>query len=123
MATESKKLTINDPVDPATLKRIGEVQTRRYQLGDMMLDLKQEEVKILVEARRLDEERTKLFSQVLTQRGLLPNMPVEIDPQTGKLSLIKTNGQVQPQAAQAAPETPAAEPTPAPPAPSPPPEA
>ncbi len=96
--SENKKpqqLTANDPVDAATLKRIGEIQGRRFQLGEMLLDLEQEKVKILVEGRRLDEERTRIFNQVLTSRGLAPTVPVEVDPETGKITLLKTNGQVQ----------------------------
>ncbi len=93
MGTESEKkpqqLTINDPVDAVTLQRMGEIQGRRQQLGEMMLDLEQEKVKILVEGRRLDEERGKLFSHVLTSRGLAPNVPVEIDPATGKIALVR----------------------------------
>jgi hypothetical protein len=103
MGTESeKKLTINDPVDAQTLKRMGEIQTRRLQLGEMMVDLEQEKVKVLVEVRRLDDERSKLFATVLSSRGLGPNVPVEVDPQTGKISLLNVpNGQ--------APEAPAPE--------------
>ena len=112
MGTESEKkpqtLTPNDPVDAATLKRIGEIQTRRFQLGDMLLDLEQEKVKILVEGRRLDEERQRLFAHVLTSRGLQPTVPVEVDPETGKITLLQTNGQVQ--APVPPPETPAAPP-------------
>lgn len=118
MANESDKkpqLSINDPVDAATLKRIGEIQGRRFQLGDMMLDLEQEKVKILVEARRLDDERTRIFNQLLTSRGLAPTAPVEIDPSNGKITLLQTNGkqaQVAPPpvhpGAEAAPEAPPA---------------
>jgi hypothetical protein len=97
MGNESEKkpatqLTLNDPVDSASLKRIGEIQSRRFQLGDMLLDLEQEKVKILVEGRRLDDERQRLFAHILTSRGLNPSVPVEIDPESGKISLMKVNG-------------------------------
>src|SRR5271170_1555613 len=94
MGTESEKppLTLNDPIDPAVLKRIGEIQNRRYHLGDMLLDLEQEKVKILVEGRRLDDERQRLFATALTSRGLQPSVPVEVDPETGKISLLQPNG-------------------------------
>jgi hypothetical protein len=71
----------------------------------MLLDMEQEKVRILVEARRLDDERTKLFTHVLASRGLMPGIPVEIDPETGKISLIKgANGQSPPVQAPVAPE-------------------
>jgi len=109
------QLTLNDPVEMATLKRIGEIQNRRLALGDMLLDLEQEKVKILVEGRRLDDERARIFANILGSRGLHPTVPVEIDPETGKISLIKMNG-VQAQApAAATPEAPPAPPADPPP--------
>jgi hypothetical protein len=90
MGQESNKkptLTMNDPVDAATLQRIGELFARRHQLGDMMLDIEHEKVKVLVESRRVDDERRKLFAHILTSRGLAPDAAVEIDSETGKLSL------------------------------------
>lgn len=116
MANEPEKkptLTLNDPVDAATLKRIGEIQTRRYQLGDMLLDLEQEKVRILVEGRKLDDERQRLFANVLTSRGLAPSVPVEVDPESGKISLLKVNG-AAPTEAPAASPPPAAPPQAAP---------
>jgi hypothetical protein len=100
MASETEKkptLTINDPVDPPTLKRIGEIQNRRLQLGDMLLDFEQEKVKIIVESRKLDDERSRLFTGLLNARGIAPHIPVEIDPETGRISLVKVNGVPAPQ--------------------------
>jgi hypothetical protein len=96
MANESNakaKLTIHDPVDPATLKRVGEITQRRWALGEMNLDLDHEKVKILVEARKLDDERKAIFAKILSERGLAPNMAVEVDPDNGKIELVKVNGQ------------------------------
>lgn len=100
MASESDKnpkLTLNDPVDPALLKRIGEIQSRRFQLGDMLIDLEQEKVKIIVESRKLDDERSRHFATILSARGLTPDMPIEIDSETGKITLFKANGTAPPQ--------------------------
>jgi hypothetical protein len=102
MGQESDKkpnLTLNDPVDASTVQRIGELLTRRHQLGDMMLDVEQEKVRILVESRRVDDERTKLFANILTSRGLSPDTSIEIDPNNGKLSLMHPQVQQPPQAA------------------------
>src|ERR1700679_1785256 len=98
MANESErkaKLTLTHPEDPATPTRIGEIQTRRFQLGDAMIDLEQEKVKILVESRKLDEEKNRLFAGILVSRSITPGVPVEIDPENGKISLIKANGRVE----------------------------
>lgn len=101
-----KKLTINDPVDPQSLKRMGDIQNRRLQLGEMMLDLEQEKVKILVETRQLENERSKLFAHILTSRGIGPSTPVEVDPNTGKISLLGPNAPAPPAAEEAPAEPP-----------------
>lgn len=112
MGTESNKkplLTLNDPVDGPTVKRIGELQTRSVQLSQMLLDYEREKVKILVEDRRVEDERARLFSQILTARGLSPNVAVDIDAESGRIQLLQTNGQAAPVAPPAPPQ-PAAEP-------------
>ena len=110
MGQESEKkpqLTLNDPVDAATVSRIGELLARRHQLGELMLDIEQEKVKILVESRQVDNERTKLFAHILTSRGLSPDTSIEIDPTNGKLSLMRPQGpQQSPQAAEPLPVEP-----------------
>ncbi len=116
MANESDrkaKLTINDPVDPVVLKRIGEIQNRRFQLGDAMIDLEQEKIKLIVESRKLDDEKTRLFAGIFSSRGIMPGTPIEIDPENGRLSFIKTNGRAEVPAAP--PEVPHGATTPAPP--------
>ena len=75
------------------MKRIGEITQRRWALGELNLDLDQEKVKILVESRKLDDERKTIFAKVLSERGLAPNIPVEVDPESGKIELVKVNGQ------------------------------
>jgi hypothetical protein len=102
MANESNqkvtKLTLHDPVDPPTLKRIGEITQRRWALGELNLDLDQEKVKILVESRKLDEERKTIFAKVLSDRGLAPNIGVEVDPESGKIELVRVSGRAEPPA-------------------------
>lgn len=102
-----KKLTLNDPVSPEDLQRLGEIQGRRYELADATLDLEQEKVKILVQARILDDQKTQLFTKIVTERGLPAGFPVEVDGKTGMIKALA------PQGPNGAPEAPpAAEPTP-----------
>jgi hypothetical protein len=89
---EKKKLTINDPVDPADLQRLAELQGRRFELGDMMLDLEQEKVKVLVQARQLDDQKTQLFARIVTERGLPAGFPCEIDAKTGLVQPMSPQG-------------------------------
>jgi hypothetical protein len=97
MGRESEKkphLTANDPVDAATIKRLGELTLRRHQLGEMMLDIEAEKVKLLVENRHVEAERRTLFQGILKSRGLDPEASVEIDPENGKLFLTPAKQRV-----------------------------
>ena len=110
MGHESDKkpqLTVNDPVDAATVQRIGELVMRRHQLGEMMLDIEAEKVKILVENRQVEAERRKLFANILQSRGLAPDAAVEIDPNSGKLSLTPNQQAAPPPEAPPADSPPA----------------
>jgi len=91
MSTEqepTKQLTLNDPIDPVTLKRFDELQTLRVQLADKYLDLEQEKIRVMRAASNLDVERQRLFEAVLVARGLSPTHPVEIDAKTGTIKLL-----------------------------------
>jgi hypothetical protein len=112
MGTE-KKLTLNDPVDPKTLRRIGDIQNRRDQIANALLDLEQEKIRILVEGRRLDDERDKLFAHIVLTRGLLPGTTIEIEPETGKIVIVKGRPSPQPPEPSVEPEQPAPAPAPA----------
>jgi len=87
--SETKKLTVEDPLDPDTLEKFKQLQTARLQLAERLLDLKEEEIRLLRLAGGVAQERTKLFETVLVSRGLPPNFPVEIDAVTGKFTLVQ----------------------------------
>jgi hypothetical protein len=89
MSEESKKLTQNDPVDAESRKRLEDLAAARYELGEKLLDLEQERVKILVTANRIEEERGRLFEKILMERGLSPTTPVEIDAQSGVIRVLR----------------------------------
>lgn len=91
-----KKLTVNDPVDPETLKRIGDLTGARYDVGDRLLDLEQTRVTLLVTAKQIDEEKGRLFNKILLDRGLPPGTPIELDAQTGAISVAQRPQPPQP---------------------------
>lgn len=92
------KLSIEDPIEPATLDQFKKIMLARQQAAERLLDLEQEKIRILRVAASLDQERQKLFETILTSRGLPPNFPVEVDANTGKIQPIaeampaQTNG-------------------------------
>lgn len=86
--TEAKRLTIEDPIEPEILAKFSELENTRMRIGGQMLDLRSEEVRLMVAARRIDEEKQRLFDKVLVDRGLSPTTPVEINAETGRISLM-----------------------------------
>ena len=89
MSEETQKLTVNDPVDTETRKRLEELGGARYEVADKLLEMEQEKVKLLVAANRLDEERNRTFEKILLDRGLAPTTPIEIEAQTGNLRVLR----------------------------------
>lgn len=94
MSTEidPKKLTINDPISPDTLKKLGALTNARMQLAEQLLDMEQEKIKIMVTSRQLDDEKQKVFDKELSDRGLPPSAPVEVDAKTGLISMVTPPG-------------------------------
>ena len=87
MSTE-KKLTPNDPISAETLHKMAQITAARSQIGDHLLYLEHEKIKLLVSARQLDEEKQKIFAKELTDRGLGAGTPVEVDAKTGVISFV-----------------------------------
>jgi hypothetical protein len=93
MSNDTRQVTLDTPVDPATLSRIETIQNARLQLGDRFLDLEQERVRVLRAVANLDAERIRIFEDINTSRGLSPTTPVEIDAKTGKVTPLQTAGE------------------------------
>lgn len=96
-AQSEKKLTANDPVNAETLKRIGELTGARYDVADKLLDLEQHRVTLLVTAKQIDEEKGRLFNKILLDRGLPPGTPIELDGETGAITIHQRPGAPQEQ--------------------------
>lgn len=86
-ATE-KAVTMDTPVPPETLERLREMEMTRSRIGHQLIDLENERISLIAGARRIDDERNKLFHVLLMERGLPPNTAAQIDPETGLLSQI-----------------------------------
>jgi hypothetical protein len=88
-----QQISLDTPVDPATLSRIETIQNARLQLGDRFLDLEQERVRVLRAVANLDAERIRIFEEINVSRGLSPTTPVEIDAKSGKVTPLQTAGE------------------------------
>ncbi len=85
-------LTLSDPVDEETRKFLGTLENDRAALSMQLGDLKVEEVRITRGLVQIDNERQRVFNEILQSRGLQPGRDqVAIDVKTGALSLL-SNG-------------------------------
>lgn len=90
MADEKpRKLTLEDPVDRETLDRMGELENARHQLGVQLLDIEQDRVRLLAAAHKIDEQQSRYYEQILLKRGLPGNTRVEVDANTGRITLMQ----------------------------------
>jgi hypothetical protein len=103
---EKKRLTIDDPVDDETKGRFNLLNESRLRVGDRLLDIELERVKLIRSASAIDNERQKLFERVLIERGLSPNQPVSIDSATGQLKALTQAELDSIRSGQSAPNTP-----------------
>jgi len=104
---EKKRLTIDDPVDDETKGRFNLLNESRLRVGDRLLDIELERVKLIRSASAIDNERQKLFERVLIERGLSPNQPVSIDSATGQLKALTQAELDSIRSGQSTPNTPA----------------
>lgn len=81
-------LTLNDPVAKEVLIELGQLVLNKEQLALELLSLEQQKVRILSAAHQVDQRESKLFEQILVERGLPPNSAAEIDPKTGILKVL-----------------------------------
>jgi len=84
-----KRLTINDPVAPTILSKLENLDRVRMELAGQLLDLEQQKVSILAAAHQIDQQRSKLFDNVLLERGIDPKTLVQVDSKTGGISVRK----------------------------------
>ena len=89
MSESKQALTANDPVSQETLKKFEELDGARYELGLRLLDLEQERVRILSAAHQVDQQRQRLFEQVLVERGLQPTTQISINDTTGEIKVVE----------------------------------
>lgn len=81
--------TIKDPVKAETLAKFGELDNARYELGFRLLEIEQERVRLLAAAHQVDQQRQRLFEEVLLERGLEPGTPVSINDKTGEIKILE----------------------------------
>lgn len=96
------RLTPSDPVPGAVLAQFEELSQARMRIAVNLLDLEQEKIRMLAAAKRVDEQKQRLFEHVLVERGLPPNTQVEID-RGGRIHLMQAQQAAQEPPAEAPP--------------------
>jgi hypothetical protein len=86
---EKRRLTPNDPIPPEQIKQFTELAEARATIANNLLQLEQDKIYLLASAKQIDEQHRRLFQAVLTERGMAPDTQVEVDGETGKLT-VKT---------------------------------
>ncbi len=81
------RLTIDDPVDQATLQRLNVLEEEFNNLGRQLLNLESKKLQILVTSRDLNKERVATVERVAMDRGLPPGTPIVIHSETGHVYL------------------------------------
>lgn len=105
----TQRLTPADPVSKDVLAQFKSLSDAKVDLAGKLMSLEQEKIRILASHRRIEDHMTRLFEMTLVERGISPEAEVEIDPQTGVLSLVTEGAaKVEPKATEQA--TPPADP-------------
>jgi hypothetical protein len=99
---DKKQLSLEDPVDPETLDQLRNLQDARAGLADNLLSLEQERIQLLAAARKVDDQRGRLFEKCLIDRGVSSTAIAEIDAKTGKIVVLKEETLREPKKARKA---------------------
>lgn len=82
-----RRLTVNDPVDLETLEKFNQLEGARQEIASRFLEIEQERVRLLSAVHQVDQQHRRLFEKVLLDRGLQPNVPIDIESTTGKITI------------------------------------
>ena len=94
--TQTAEATQGTPVSKEVLQELKQLQQNRQSIGEHLLDLEVERVRLLAAVQRLDSEKIRIFEGILMERGLPPNAVVEIDAETGLLGDPRVRKALQP---------------------------
>ena len=90
-----KKLTIKDPIPQETLGALRQLGDAKIRIAEGLLDLETQKIGFLAGAKRIEEQKSRIFGEILTSRGLSPSSTVQIDRDTGAIKVLSTGPHVQ----------------------------
>lgn len=91
-----KRLTLEDPVDPAILTQLEMLHGHWMDLAERNTRLDQEKIQILAALKRIDDERHRIFESIQVERGISPARRVTIDPKSRIIKVLDGNEKPEP---------------------------
>jgi hypothetical protein len=85
---KQRQLTPDDPVSREGLESMRQLVEARMDVADRLLSMEQDKIALLAAAKRLDEQRQRLFEGILMERGIDPRTQVELDSSTGRIKVF-----------------------------------
>ncbi len=93
-----RRLTVEDPVGKDILDKLGELDAARGDVASKLLDQELERVRLLAIARKIDDEKQRVFQKFLIERGLPPHTSALVDAKSGKITVLPDDTPAQAQA-------------------------
>lgn len=85
---EKRRLNPEDPVAKEHMTQLAQLREARLAIGQQLLDLEQRKIHLLAVAKRIDDQNQRLFDSLLVDRGLAPGTPIELNGETGKITVL-----------------------------------
>lgn len=89
MSDEPRHLTPDDPLTRDEIGQLNIVEDAYGQVARRLMGMELEKIQLLAAGRRLTEQKGALFDRILTERGLDPKTPCEVDERTHRLILLR----------------------------------
>jgi hypothetical protein len=90
MTTESTETptskTINDPVDPQVLQILDALSNTKQELAVRLAEMEMEKLDLLGALRKVQREFEAQIQRILSERGLDPQEPIQINPKDGTIT-------------------------------------
>lgn len=83
----NNQLTVNDPVSKETLEKMREAHEMCLTLENALMIIEQEKIDIMVKYRTINAQYKKLMGHEMSIRGIPSDSIVEIDKNTGVLTV------------------------------------
>lgn len=82
-----KRLTLNDPVSKEEREYLQQLDMTKLGFAQKLLALELEKVNLIAASRRIENQTKEVFQKILVNRGQSADLVVDIDIDTGVISV------------------------------------